>query len=67
MTPVFAGGIIALRLRSAVLDQLGYTCSAGVGPNKLLAKIASAKHKPNKQTLVLRRAVEGLMQVGREG
>jgi DNA polymerase eta len=57
------GAAIALRLRTAVTQQLGYTCSAGIGPNKLLAKIGSAKNKPNKQTLVLPRAVEGLMEV----
>lgn len=57
------GAAIALRLRSGVAQELGFTCSAGIGPNKLLAKIGSAKNKPNKQTVVLPRAVEGLMQV----
>lgn len=58
------GAAVALRLRGAVLDQLGFTCSAGIGPNKLVAKIGSALNKPAKQTVVLPRAVEGLMQVG---
>jgi DNA polymerase eta len=62
------GAVIAARLRGAVQHQLGFTCSAGIGPNKLLAKIGSAKNKPNKQTVVLPRAVEELMQVtGRGG
>ncbi len=30
----------------------GFTCSAGIAGNKLLAKIASAMNKPNQQTLV---------------
>jgi nucleotidyltransferase/DNA polymerase involved in DNA repair len=57
------GAVIAARLRGAVQQHLGFTCSAGIGPNKLLAKIGSAKNKPNKQTVVLPRAVEELMQV----
>jgi len=30
----------------------GYTCSAGIACNKLMAKIASAMHKPNQQTVI---------------
>lgn len=44
-------------------QELDFTCSAGIGPNKLLAKIGSAKNKPNKQTVVLPRAVQALMEV----
>lgn len=58
-----AGAVIAQRLRAAVAQQLRFTCSAGIGPNKLLAKIGSAKNKPNKQTVVLPRAIDSLMQV----
>ncbi|WIA12559.1 hypothetical protein OEZ85_006220 [Tetradesmus obliquus] len=57
-----AGAVIAARLRGQLLAQLGFTASAGIGPNKLLAKIGSAKNKPNQQTLLLPRAVEALMQ-----
>jgi len=53
--------MIAARLREAVAQQLQFTCSAGVGPNKVLAKICSGLNKPNKQTVVVPRAVEGLM------
>lgn len=30
----------------------GFTCSAGIAANKLLAKVGSALHKPNQQTIV---------------
>lgn len=54
-------------MRGAVLSQLDFTVSAGIAQNKLLAKIGSAKNKPNQQTIVLPRAVEELMQVRRAG
>lgn len=44
--------IIVADLRQAVFDELGFTCSAGIAPNKLLAKVSSGMHKPNKETLV---------------
>lgn len=56
-----AGALVAQRLRKAILDQLGYTSSAGIAGNKLLAKIGSARHKPNQQTVVPPRAVHSLM------
>lgn len=55
-----------MELRAAVLAQLQFTCSAGIAVNKLLAKVGSARHKPDKQTVVLPRAVPDLMQVSRE-
>jgi nucleotidyltransferase/DNA polymerase involved in DNA repair len=57
------GAVIAARLRGELLAQLAFTASAGIGPNKLLAKIGSARNKPNQQTLLLPRAVQELMQV----
>ena len=55
------GAVILGELRAEVTRRLGYTCSGGVAQNKMLAKIASAMHKPNRQTLVPATAVESLM------
>ncbi|XVF67438.1 hypothetical protein PTKIN_Ptkin10aG0121700 [Pterospermum kingtungense] len=43
------GGKIAEELRSRVYEETGLTCSAGVGPNRLLAKVCSDINKPNGQ------------------
>ena len=47
------GARIALTARRRVLDELHYTCSAGIGHNKVLAKLCSAQNKPNKQVRLL--------------
>jgi DNA polymerase eta len=39
-------------LRSQVEQELTFTLSAGIAQNKLLAKVASSRNKPNKQTLI---------------
>ncbi|KAL6770186.1 POLH1 [Auxenochlorella protothecoides x Auxenochlorella symbiontica] len=56
------GAGLAARLRAALFEQLGYTSSAGIASNKLLAKVASAMNKPNRQTIVPPRAALSLMQ-----
>lgn len=56
-----AGAMIACRLRGAVRERLGYTMSAGIACNKLLAKVASGLHKPDQQTIVPPRAAEALL------
>ncbi|KAL0047265.1 hypothetical protein WJX82_011225 [Trebouxia sp. C0006] len=56
------GSQLACQLRAAVKDKLGYTCSAGIACNKLMAKIASAMHKPNQQTVIPPRALPDLMK-----
>ncbi|XWS39862.1 hypothetical protein CRYUN_Cryun18bG0090900 [Craigia yunnanensis] len=43
------GGEIAEELRSRVHEETDLTCSAGVGPNRLLAKVCSDINKPNGQ------------------
>ncbi|KAF2727444.1 DNA/RNA polymerase [Polyplosphaeria fusca] len=44
-------------VRGQVKEQLGYTCSAGVAKNKMLAKLGSGYKKPNAQTVIRNRAV----------
>ena len=40
------------KIRAAVQCEVGFTVSAGIAHSKLLAKVASSRNKPNKQTLV---------------
>jgi len=45
---LFGGAVpLAEKLRAAVKDECGVTCSVGVAPNRLLAKIGSEQRKPN--------------------
>lgn len=46
------GAEIAAEIRAAVEAETGLTASAGIGPNKLVAKIASDWNKPDGQCLV---------------
>ena len=46
------GRALALRIQQAILARTGLTCSIGVAPNKLLAKMASEFHKPNGISIV---------------
>jgi len=43
---------IALRIKAAVLEATGLTCSVGVAPNKLLAKLSSDMNKPDGVTVL---------------
>ena len=43
---------VARRLKSQIRDQTGLTASAGVAPNKFLAKIASGWKKPDGLTVI---------------
>jgi DNA polymerase IV (archaeal DinB-like DNA polymerase) len=43
---------LAVRIRDTILTQLGLTCSIGVAPTKVVAKIASDIHKPGGLTVV---------------
>eukprot|EP00178_Gracilaria_changii_P002647 TRINITY_DN1395_c0_g1_i1.p1 TRINITY_DN1395_c0_g1~~TRINITY_DN1395_c0_g1_i1.p1 ORF type:complete len:526 (+),score=67.01 TRINITY_DN1395_c0_g1_i1:157-1734(+) len=55
------GADIAREVREEVKKKCNYTVSAGISNNKLLAKFASAKNKPNKQTILPLTAVSELM------
>ncbi|KAL2349542.1 hypothetical protein Fmac_003542 [Flemingia macrophylla] len=43
---------IAEELRASVYEETGLTCSAGVAPNRLLAKVCSDINKPNGQYIL---------------
>ncbi len=46
------GRVLARLIQKAIFDQTGLTCSVGVAPNKLLAKMASEFDKPNGISIV---------------
>eukprot|EP00045_Choanoeca_perplexa_P016839 m.232144 g.232144 ORF g.232144 m.232144 type:complete len:489 (+) comp17372_c0_seq15:60-1526(+) len=56
------GSVLAYHARALLEQELGYTCSVGVGDNKLLAKMGGEMHKPNNQTTVLPDGVAVLLQ-----
>jgi len=45
--------LVVADIRRALRERTGYEASAGIGKNRSLAKIISATHKPNRQTLLL--------------
>jgi DNA polymerase-4 len=56
------GREVALRLKAEIRDATGLTASAGVAPNKFLAKIASAWKKPDGLTVIAPERVEQFLQ-----
>ncbi len=46
------GRVLARLIQKSILDATGLTCSIGVAPNKLLAKISSDLDKPDGLTIV---------------
>ncbi len=53
---------VARRLKAAIRDATGLTASAGVAPNKFLAKIASGWKKPDGLTVVAPERVEQFLR-----
>src|SRR5947209_4054838 len=57
-----APGPLAQVIRDLIFQKTKLTSSAGIGPNKLIAKIASAMRKPNGQLEVTAAEAPGFMQ-----
>jgi DNA polymerase IV (archaeal DinB-like DNA polymerase) len=58
----------AKRIHDEILNRMGIKCSIGIGPNKLIAKMACEKAKPNGIKLVKEDEVKGFisgMDVGK--
>jgi DNA polymerase IV len=53
---------VARRLKAEIRSATGLTASAGVAPNKFLAKIASGWQKPDGLTVIAPERVEGFLQ-----
>jgi DNA polymerase-4 len=53
---------VAKRLKAAIREATGLTASAGVAPNKFLAKIASGWRKPDGLTVVAPERIESFLQ-----
>jgi len=56
------GSRVAKRLKNEILERTGLTASAGVAPNKFLAKIASGYRKPDGLTVISPDRVESFLQ-----
>jgi len=54
--------VIAREIRWQIFEETGLTASAGVAPNKLLAKIASDLDKPNGQYVIREHDVDDFMK-----
>jgi DNA polymerase-4 len=56
------GAVVAKRLKATIREETRLTASAGVAPNKCLAKIASGWKKPDGLTVISPERVEGFLQ-----
>jgi len=56
------GTAVAKRLKARIREETGLTASAGVAPNKFLAKIASGWKKPDGLTVISPERVETFLQ-----
>lgn len=54
--------LIAAEIRDAIAKEVGVTASAGVAPNKFLAKVASDLNKPNGQYVITPQQVDTFVQ-----
>ena len=56
------GMTVARRLKGEIRDATGLTASAGVAPNKFLAKVASAWRKPDGLTVIAPERIESFLR-----
>jgi DNA polymerase IV (DinB-like DNA polymerase) len=49
-------------IKASILEKVGLTCSVGIGPNKLVAKIAANNIKPDGLTIVLPDTVDDFLR-----
>ena len=57
-----SGAALALEIRRAIYLETGLTASAGIAPNKMIAKVASDWNKPDGQLEVRVEDVDGFMR-----
>ncbi len=62
-----SGAALAREIRQTILEETGLTASAGIAPNKMLAKIASDWNKPNGQLEIKAEEVDDFMRGLRVG
>ncbi len=55
------GRVLARLIQKSIFDATGLTCSVGVAPNKLLAKMASEFNKPNGISIVFEADLQTLV------
>jgi DNA polymerase-4 len=53
---------IARNIKRRILEETGLTCSIGIAPNKLLAKMASDMQKPDGITVITENDIEGRLR-----
>lgn len=59
---LLGGSAVVARARAAVKQRLGFTCSGGIAPTKLMAKVGCGLHKPDQQTVVFPRSAASLLR-----
>ena len=53
--------VIGQRAKAAIREAVGLTASVGIGPNRLIAKLASDSHKPDGLTVVPSEGVQAFL------
>lgn len=54
-----ANDVLVDKIKTGILEKTGLTCSIGIAPNKLLAKIASDLKKPDGLVVITEEDIEG--------